>query len=84
MARMPWSQDELDDLAIFGPENWSEFHRRNPARSYDSWEVKRRRMFGGTAGTKPATVLPARLVSRAQQALRTLTELVNVAQSHAK
>lgn len=77
MARMPWSADELDDLAILGPDNWTEFHKRNPLRSYDSWEVKRRRLFGGTAGTKPATVVPARLVSRAESALRIMTELVN-------
>lgn len=83
MARMPWSADELDDLAVLGPDNWAEFHRRNPSRSYDSWEVKRRRLFGGTAGTKPAHPVPARLVSRAESALRTLTELVKAARGSA-
>lgn len=76
MARTPWSADELDDLALLGPDNWAEFHRRNPNRSYDSWEVKRRRMFGGTAGTKPAHAVPAKLLYRAENALRTMTEFV--------
>ena len=83
MARMPWSQDELDDLAVLGPDNRTQFHERNPNRSYDSWEVKRRRLFAGTAGTKPSHPVPPRLVSRAEQALRTLTELVKAARGSA-
>lgn len=84
MARTPWSAEELDDLSMLGPENWAEFHRRHPHRSYDSWEVKRRRLFGGTAGTRPARAVPIKLVYRATQALRTLTDLVEAAAGSAK
>lgn len=75
MARQPWSAAELDTLVALGPNDWAGFHEAHPARSYDSWEVKRRR-FIGTAGTRPIRTAPPLLVYRAEQALRTLTRLV--------
>lgn len=48
MNRVPWSDEELAFLKEF-PNNWPAFHLEFPTRSYDSWEVKRRRV-GGSAG----------------------------------
>lgn len=45
--RQPWSADELQLLKRGA--SWGEFHEAFPDRSYDSWEVKRRRV-GGSAG----------------------------------
>jgi hypothetical protein len=58
MARIKWSQDELIDLTNL---TWTEFHHKYPTRSYDSWEVKRRRIPSGSAGTR---VVVAQLVER--------------------
>lgn len=80
MARSPWSAEELDTLSALGPNDWVGFHLAHPARSYDSWEVKRRR-FIGTAGTKPTRSAPPGLVYRARQALRTLTSLVEAVEA---
>lgn len=44
-----WTTEELEDLRALG-NNFSLFQAKHPERSYDSWEVKRRRINGGTAG----------------------------------
>lgn len=48
MARRFWTANELDDLAVM---TWDQFHALYPHRSYDAWEVKRRRV-NGSAGSK--------------------------------
>ena len=50
MAR--WTEDEIAALRRFGPHGWAEFSAAYPDRSYDSWECKRRRLYGGSAGTR--------------------------------
>ena len=42
MSRKPWSETELADLQTL--PDWRTFHAFHPRRSYDSWEVKRRRV----------------------------------------
>ena len=48
--RYPWSHAEL--AALRYGLSWRQFHERWPDRSYDSWEVKRRRVVHGSAGAK--------------------------------
>lgn len=45
MSRTPWTKEELADIEL----GWPHFHELWPHRSYDSWEVKRRRV-GASAG----------------------------------
>jgi hypothetical protein len=45
----PWTPEEIGFLNLSFPE----FHAMFPGRSYDAYEVKRRRIAGGSAGTKP-------------------------------
>lgn len=47
MAGSKWSAAEMADVKVL---DWPEFHERHPARSYNSFEVKRRRVPGGSAG----------------------------------
>lgn len=54
MTRIFWTPDELDDLASL---NWIQFKAKYPYRTYDSYEVKRRRIASGSAGTKVPNVL---------------------------
>lgn len=42
MSRQFWTEEELDAVRSGIP--WSDFHARFPWRTYDSWEVKRRRV----------------------------------------
>jgi len=42
-----WTDEEKRDAQTMG---WASFRAAHPARSYDSFEVKRRRLVGGTAG----------------------------------
>lgn len=49
--RQPWTEEEIQFLREF-PNNWQAFHVEFPTRSYNSWEVKRRRLNGGTAGSQ--------------------------------
>lgn len=39
--RKPWTEAELLDVAVM---DWVEFHAKYPERTFDSWEVKRRRV----------------------------------------
>lgn len=48
-----WTTDELTDLSLL---TWEEFNTKYPYRTYDSWEVKRRRINGGSAGTRQVHV----------------------------
>jgi hypothetical protein len=41
-----WQPQELKDLAL----PWPDFHELWPSRSYDAYEVKRRRIQNGSAG----------------------------------
>lgn len=53
--RTRWNSDELEDLTML---NWDEFQTKYPYRTYDSWEVKRRRIDSGSSGTRvPRVVL---------------------------
>lgn len=72
MSRQPWTDQELADVSL----GWSAFSERHPARSYDSWEVKRRRVPGGTSGTRMATRAERVLLLRAVEALHVLTDFV--------
>lgn len=51
MAR--WTEQELQDLRTHG-DDWLGFSALHPGRTYESWEVKRRRIPGGTAGARAA------------------------------
>jgi len=42
MTRKAWGRTEMLEAAIL---TWPEFQKRHPHRSYDSWEVKRRRVI---------------------------------------
>lgn len=53
MTRKAWSLEELADLERIGPADWASFHALHPHRSYGSWEVRRRRLPSGSAGTRP-------------------------------
>ena len=50
MAR--WTEQELADLAAHR-DDWLAFSALHPTRSYESWEVKRRRIPGGSALEAP-------------------------------
>lgn len=47
MAR--WTEEELADLAAL---DWPTFSAKHPERSYNSYDVRRRRLPGGSAGTQ--------------------------------
>lgn len=61
--RTRWSDQEIADLSL----PWTEFRQAHPHRTYDSYEVKRRRVNGGSAGTAQA---------RAESAERARTTLL--------
>ena len=48
MAR--WTDEEVADLRACG-NDFKAFQAKHPDRDYNSWEVKRRRLPGGSAGT---------------------------------
>lgn len=72
MSRQFWTEDEVADLGL----SWAEFSARHPNRSYDSYEVKRRRVPGGTAGSRLATRAQRLRAFQAAQALKTLASYV--------
>lgn len=51
MSRRTWSEEEL--LLLKDGASWEDFNTAFPGRTYDSWEVKRRRV-GGSAGQSRA------------------------------
>lgn len=69
MTRQPWTEEEVQFLRDF-PNNWEAFHTEFPTRSYNSWEVKRRRLNGGSAGTRDSR--PQRYVESDRLALAML------------
>jgi len=75
--RKPWSEAELEDVGL----GWDRFHNLHPDRSYDSWEVKRRRVAGGTAGSRLITRRERVLTLKAVEALHALTDFV---EAHAR
>lgn len=77
MSRQPWTEAEVADLGL----PWPAFSERHPGRSYDSYEVKRRRVAGGTAGTRESTRRQRVLLVRATEALHALTDFV---EAHAR
>lgn len=79
MSRQPWTENEL--LALQEGIGWEQFHLMFPQRSYDSWEVKRRRVAGGTAGRRESTRRERVLSIRALEGLRALTDFV---EAHAR
>ena len=72
MTRQRWTDEELADLNL----SWAAFSAKHRNRSYDSWEVKRRRVAGGSAGSRLATRGQRVLTQRAIAALSTLAEFV--------
>lgn len=73
MTRRPWTSAEIEDIGL----GWNEFAVRYPHRSYDAWEVKRRRLAGGSAGTdRRHVVARAVRLQRAISALKALTTFV--------
>lgn len=49
--RQPWTEEEVQFVREH-PTDWEAFHAEFPTRTYDSWEVKRRRLGGGSAGSR--------------------------------
>lgn len=76
MSRAFWKADELEALAAHA-DDWQTFHLMFPERSYDSFEVKRRRLETGSAGTKSLAREKVRDI-RAMDALRVLADYVGV------
>lgn len=77
MTRRPWTEIEVDYLASGVP--WDAFHATFPQRTYDSWEVKRRRVLGGTAGSNKRSIEAHRKAAkRAERALRVLADFCGV------
>lgn len=72
MSRQPWTEAEVADLSL----SWAAFSARHPSRSYDSYEVKRRRIRGGSAGSRLVTRAERVLTLRAIEGLKALTEFV--------
>ena len=72
--KTPWTLDEIEDISL----GWQHFQVLWPHRSYDSWEVKRRRVLGGTAGTRRAKNLSKLHFFDAVQALKKLTDFVEL------
>lgn len=76
MTRARWTSEELADLSRLGPKDFAGFSALHPQRGYDSWEVKRRRLFGGSAGSHPVSKVSVARRFAAVQALKTLAEFV--------
>lgn len=77
MSRRPWTETELDAVTSRFP--WSAFHLLFPDRTYDAWEVKRRRVSGGSAGSNRRAIEAHRTASeRAERALRVLAGYLGV------
>lgn len=74
MSRAFWKSDELEALEKHA-DDWLAFHALFPERSYDSFEVKRRRLETGSAGTKDLAREKVRDL-RAMTALRVLAEYI--------
>ena len=74
MIRHKWSETELSDLE--SGLSWPDFSAKHPTRSYDSWEVKRRRIAGGSSGTRDRTRVSRVKAFRVAQAMRVLAEFV--------
>lgn len=74
MAR--WTPEEIATLVALGLNDWAGFHQQHPDRSYDAWEVKRRRLAGGSAGMGRVSKASVRLDFAAVQALGTLARFV--------
>lgn len=70
--RQPWTEEEVQFVREH-PTDWEAFHEEFPTRSYNSWEVKRRRLSGGSAGTRDSR--PQRYVESDRLAL-TMLEVV--------
>lgn len=71
MTRLRWTSAEIEDVGL----GWNEFAVRYPHRSYDAWEVKRRRLAGGSAGTDRRMTIAARVrLVGAVKAMRTLAD----------
>lgn len=77
MTRRHWTEMELSAIESGLP--WSIFHRFHPERTYDSWEVKRRRVAGGSAGTNKRQIAAHRkTAARAERALRIIADILGV------
>jgi len=53
--RSPWTEEETQAVML----DWASFHALFPERSYAAWEVKRRRVPGGTAGSQSRRHIPS-------------------------
>jgi hypothetical protein len=76
VTRRAWTSEEIATLERLGPKDFAGFHAAHPTRGYDSWEVKRRRLFGGSAGSRPVSKVSVARRFAAVQALKTLAEFV--------